>query len=125
MKKHMNYYEISLLSNFYFEDSYVLAIHETIDSLTFELDAVLTERHPRYKKPREGEQYCYRKISLQFLNANSVEWSDRKLVAFSDSSGEVDYGNIDSFVRGDDFYMLSGDWGRVIIKGVVDLVLVE
>lgn len=121
----MNYYEIPLLSNFYFEDSYVLAIHETTDSLTFELDAVLTEGHPRYEKPREGEQYCYRKISLQFLNADSFEWSDRKLVAFSDNSGEVDYGNIDNFVRGDDFYMLSGDWGRVIIKGVVDFILVE
>jgi hypothetical protein len=97
----MNYYEIPLLSNFYLEDSYVLAIDEGVNSLVFELEAVLTEKHSKYEKPRDGEQYCYRRVSLRFLKIDSLEWLDRKLLVFSDSSGESDYGNIDSFTGGD------------------------
>jgi len=113
----MNYYEIPLLSNFYLEDSYVLAIDEGVNSLVFELEAVLTEKHSKYEKPRDGEQYCYRRVSLRFLNIDSLEWLDRKLLVFSDSSGESDYGNIDSFTGGDGWYALSGDWGRVVVRG--------
>lgn len=113
----MNYYEIPELSNFYLEDSYVLAIDERASSLTFTLEAVLSENHPKYERPKSGEQYCYLKISLCFLNADSIEWVDRRFIAFSDSSGETDYGNIDSFSCSDDCYALSGDWGKVIING--------
>jgi len=120
----MNYYEIPLLSNFYLEDSYVLAIDEGVNSLAFELEAVLTEKHSKYEKPRDGEQYCYRRVSLCFLNIDSLEWLDRKLLVFSDSSGESDYGNIDSFTGGDGWYALSGDWGRVVVRGGVTEVVV-
>lgn len=120
----MNYYEIPLLSNFYLEDSYVLAIDEGVNSLAFELEAVLTEKHSKYEKPRDGEQYCYRRVSLRFLNIDSLEWLDRKLLVFSDSSGESDYGNIDSFTGGDGWYALSGDWGRVVVRGGVTEVVV-
>ena len=51
----MNYYEILSLSNFYFEDSYVLSIDEVAGLLIFELDAVLTKNHPQYEDPRNGE----------------------------------------------------------------------
>ncbi|MBI6669919.1 hypothetical protein B1F73_25990 [Pseudomonas syringae] len=113
----MNYHEIQELSNFYFGDSYVLAIEEDIRSLTFKLEAVVLESHPMYEKPVTSEQYCYRKISLCFLNVDSFEWIDRRFIAFSDSSGETDYGNIDSFSSSDDGYTLSGDWGKVIVNG--------
>lgn len=120
----MNYYEIPLLSNFYLEDSYVLAIDEGVNSLVFELEAVLTEKHSKYEKPRDGEQYCYRRVSLRFLKIDSLEWLDRKLLVFSDSSGESDYGNIDSFTGGDGWYALSGDWGKVVVRGGVTEVVV-
>ncbi|RMU66845.1 hypothetical protein ALP29_200436 [Pseudomonas syringae pv. avii] len=113
----MNYHEIPELSNFYLEDSYVLAIDEGASSLKFKLEAVLSENHPRYEKPITSEKYCYRKISLCFLNADSFVWTNRNFIAFSDSSGETDYGNIDSFSISDDGYTLSGDWGKVIING--------
>jgi hypothetical protein len=51
------------------------------------------------------------------FNADSIEWFDRRRIGFVDSTGDLDYGNIDSFVRVDGAYTLSGDWGRVIIRG--------
>jgi len=113
----MNYYEIPSLANIYLEDSYVLAIVEVADSLAFELEAVLTEKHAKYEKPRDGEHYCYRRVSLQFLNIGYFEWCDRRFVVSSDSDGELDYGNIDTFNGGDGWYALSGDWGRVVLRG--------
>lgn len=122
----MNYYEIPALSNIFLEDGYVLVVYESAGSLVFELDAVLTEGHPSYEVPKQGEQYCYRRALLSFLDVGSCEWLDRKLVAFLDGSGEVDHGNIDVFIKNDDCYMLSGDWGRVVIKHAsVDFLLVE
>ena len=113
----MDYYEILSLSNFYFEDSYVVSIIEPAGSITFELDAALTENHPQYEKPKQGEQYCYRKVLLRFFNTESVEWRAKKILEFVDSTGDLDYGNIDSFVRSDGAYNLSGDWGSATIRG--------
>ncbi|UOK36226.1 hypothetical protein MJP36_17095 [Pseudomonas palleroniana] len=113
----MNYYEILSLSNFYFEDSYVLSIDDVAGSLIFELDAVLNSNSPQYEEPKNGEQYCYRKVLLRFFNVDSIEWFDRRRMGFVDSTGDLDHGNIDSFVRVDGSYTLSGDWGRVIIRG--------
>ncbi|WP_338514813.1 hypothetical protein VRC24_12195 [Pseudomonas poae] len=121
----MNYYEIPSLSNIYFEDSYVLSIREREGSLVFELEAVLTENHPKYKKPQEGEMYCYRNIFLCFLNVDSFEWFDRRFMVYADASGEFDYGNIDSFVGCDGGYELTGDWGQVAIKGQAVDVIIE
>lgn len=113
----MNYYEILSLSNVYFEGSYVLSIDESAGSLIFELDAVLTQNHPQYEKPKNGEQYCYRNVLLRFFNMDSIEWVDKRLIGFVDSTGSLDYGNIDSFVKVDGAYTLFADWGRVMIRG--------
>ncbi|PFG72278.1 MULTISPECIES: hypothetical protein [Pseudomonas fluorescens group] len=113
----MSYYDIPSLSNIYLEDSYVLSVREGKGSLVFELEAVLTEKHPKYKKPQEGEIYCYRRVLLRFLNADSFEWLDRNFVAYADALGEFDCGNIDSFFGCEGGYELTGDWGRVAIKG--------
>lgn len=122
----MNYYEIQSLSNFYLEDSYVLSINEAVETLIFELEAVLTKNHPQYKEPEKGEQYCYRKASVRFFSVTSIEWLDKRFIGFEDSAGELDYGNIDSFVWDDGSYTLSGDWGRVIIwGGEVEVTITE
>lgn len=59
-----NYTDFADLAHVYFEDSYVLAIDETPDSLSFKLDLVLTPSHPRYHEPRADEQ-------LDLSNADS------------------------------------------------------
>lgn len=121
----IKYYEIPALSNIYFEDSYVLSIHEHKTVFVFELEAVLTEDNPNYETPQVGEIYSYARISLRFINVDSIEWIDRKFMAFADASGDLDYGNIDIFVGCDGGYELAGDWGRVLIKGRAIEVIVE
>ncbi len=61
----MRYDELACLTEVYLEDSYVLAIKEGGSTLVFAMDLVL-ESHPLYKKPREGERYCYRKANILF-----------------------------------------------------------
>ncbi|VVP22428.1 hypothetical protein PS903_03834 [Pseudomonas fluorescens] len=117
MSQLINYFETPELSEFYFEDSYVLTIEETPTLLSFEIDAVLTEKHHEYTSPHKGEQHCYKKTLLSFLDAEAHEWSSKKFIAFSDNSGEFDYGNIDLFTTDNDNYLLSGDWGQVTIRG--------
>ncbi len=106
-----------MLSNIYLENSYVLAVDERENSLVFELELVLGENHTKYKKPLPGQMYCYIRVLLRFLNVESLEWISRRFMAYEDSSGDIDYGNIDSFVVLENGYKLAGDWGEVIIKG--------
>lgn len=122
----MDYYQIQELSGVYLEDSYVLAIHECDDRLIIDLDAVLTESHPSYEIPKDGDQYCYRRAQLSFSGVNSVEWSRKRFTKFTDAAGEVDYGNIDSFLKDGDCYSLAGDWGSVRIRcSSIELALVD
>lgn len=108
----MNYYQPPILSNVYLEDSYALSILEKNDSLILELDAVLTETHPSYSPPKDGETYCYRRASLVFSKIKLIEWKSKSFVQCTDASGEFDYGNIDTFsLRRADCWSLSGDWG--------------
>lgn len=116
MRMYMRYFEIFALSNIYLEDSFVLSISETSESLIFELEAVLTERHPQYEEPKEDEQYCYRKASLRFLNVCSIDWVDKRLMQYKDREDKIDYGNIDGITIDDGSYKLWGDWGTVIVR---------
>lgn len=50
------YETIPGLEHIYLEDSWVLGVSETDSSLTFDLEAVLTEHHPDWQPPRAGEQ---------------------------------------------------------------------
>ncbi|WP_439214213.1 hypothetical protein [Duffyella gerundensis] len=113
----MHYFEIFALSNIYLEDSFVLSISETSDSLIFELEAVLIENHPQYEEPKEDERYCYRKASLQFFNMCSIDWIDKRLMQYKDREDKVDYGNIDGITINDGSYKLWGDWGTVVVRG--------
>ncbi len=115
-----NYFEIEGLENFYFEDSFVLKIEESKYELTFLLDLVLKEEHPLYSDPKDDEQYCYKKARLIFRECEEINWIEKINSKFSDKSGEVDLGNIDSFRKDDKENHLEGDWGEVIL--VTDLV---
>lgn len=69
--------------------------------------------------------YCYRKVLLHFLNVDSIEWHDKKFKGSTDASGELDYGNIDSFIGCKEVYELIGDWGRVVVRGQSIEIVVE
>jgi hypothetical protein len=109
----IKYYEISGLEHIYLEDSFVLKIEEWDDRLEFLLDLVLTEKHSQYTSPTDDEQYCYKKAFLVFKKCDAINWIEKGENSFFDSSGETDYGNIDSLTQEGKNYHLSGDWGEV------------
>ena len=109
----MNYYQLPLFEHVYFEDSYVLGVKEGSGSLIFDLEVVLTEDNPLYTAPAVGERYCYKRAELAFCGVSILNWVEKRFKKNRDSSGEVDYGNIDSFIVDNGVYTLSGDWGVV------------
>ena len=112
----LNYYEIEGLETIYLEDSIVLEIRTDYGSAEFLLDVVLTENNPFYTPPKPNEQYCYKKAVLNFPMVVEVIWVEKSLIPFTDLSGEIDFGNIDSFSYNGNYYNLSGDWGELKIQ---------
>ncbi len=111
-----NYHEILGLDNLYLEDSFVLGIDESNEEVTFIMDFVLTEKHPKYSQPRPDENYCYRKGKIKFIKPKSIRWTSRNEISFVDKNNEIDFGNIDSFILDGDKLMLNGDWGELEIS---------
>jgi hypothetical protein len=107
------YEEIAGLEDVRLEDSWVLGVYESDASLSFDLETVLTERHPEWEPPKPGEMYCYRRTALIFPNVRGVEWVERGTRPATDATGEEDWGHIDTFTAEDGRYELTGDWGRV------------
>lgn len=112
-----SYEMIPGFANVYLEDSFVTNILQVQDTITYNLDVVLTEQHHEYHPPRDGEYYCYYPASIVFPRVEKVNWIINRFDGFLDSSQQKDYGNIDIFYYDDDgaFYHLEGDWGSVDI----------
>jgi len=110
------YYEWENFKDIYLEDSFVLGIDESEKQISFTVEMVLTEKHPLYKPPCEGEQYCYEKGKIVFQDLKSVEWLNRNMQPFTDADNSEDFGNIDFFASSSAGYHLSGDWGEVMIN---------
>jgi hypothetical protein len=108
-----SYAEFPELAHVYLEDSYVLDIRETEDSLTFVLDAVLTPGHPAYTQPPPEEQHCYVSATLTLAEATEIRWLRRSGRSYRDATGETDLGNIDRLVLEGDRFEVAGDWGDV------------
>jgi hypothetical protein len=109
------YTDLPGLADVYLEDSFVLEVRESVDSLTFRLDLVLTQDHPRYHDPLPGEQYCYVRGTLTFTQASKIDWIERGNAQFRDANDEVDMGNIDFFEVEEGAFHIGGDWGEVRI----------
>jgi len=107
------YEEIDGLKAVCLEDSWVLGVYESDDSLSFDLETVLTRRHPDWEPPKPGEVHCYKHMALTFLRVHDVEWLERGTRPATDATGEADWGHIDTFAAADGRYELTGDWGRV------------
>jgi len=118
-----NYDVIKKLENIYLEDSYVLNIEETKNSIYFEMEFVLIENHPLYVLPLFNQKYCYKKGGLKFIKCREINWKIKNNIRFIDKNEDFDLGNIDSFSIVDDINVLSGDWGIVEIKhALIDVI---
>jgi hypothetical protein len=103
------------LQHIYLEDSWVRGVYESSDSLSFDLEAVLTEAHPLWVPRAPGEQHTYRRVALTFPNIRSIDWRQRGGEPATDASGEADWGHIDTLTVRGDVFELAGDWGRVVL----------
>ncbi|HUP69041.1 MAG TPA: hypothetical protein VM142_04410 [Acidimicrobiales bacterium] len=112
----MIYTSLPQLSGFLLEESYVLDIEARPSSVSFALDLVLTPEHPHYADPAPGEQHCFRRGHIEFLGVRRLLWTAQGAPPARDASGEVDYGNIDSFNFSDLGYELEGSWGRMELQ---------
>ena len=110
-----NYYDLDSFKDVYLEDSFVLEIQESDDEVIFIVEAVLTENHPLYTQPKVNEQYCYKKAKITFKDCKSINWGKKSIRPSTDAGGNIDYGNIDSFVFSSEQYELAGDWGDIKI----------
>ena len=103
------------------EDSFVLGIREAPGELRFDMEFVLGERHPSYRRPAPGQDQCYRRGRLVFRNVQSAEWSRRPDAPLSaadadDAEATSDLGTIDTFVLDGGAYKLRGRWGAVEVR---------
>ena len=99
------------LDQVHLEDSWVVSVRPVPAGLVFELDAVMTERHPAYRDPLPGERYDHRRLELQVVGVRAVvELSGAPPGV--DANGELDHGNIDVWrVEDDGWSHLDGSWG--------------
>ena len=111
----IQYYSIPSFNEVYLEDSFVLSIVKSNDSVEILVEAVLREHHPKYNSPKPGEQYCYKKGRLLFKGITQHSWLEKIMKPIKDIDGEVDYGNIDWFYLEDGHYRIGGEWGELDI----------
>lgn len=112
------------LAHVYLEDSWVLALWPSENELAFDLEAVLTDGHPDYLGPAEGEQYDYRRARLTLHGQVSCALSGA--APATDRAGTADLGHIDAWTLDDaGVSLLAGDWGEARVSGArVEFVLV-
>lgn len=101
------------LEEVYLEDSFVLDIQRSEDGITFLIEFVVTEQHPKYAPTDAGEQYCYRRGKLTFSEIESIYALDVSNKPFIDAQFEQDMGNVDVFRWKGDRFFLTGDWGKL------------
>lgn len=118
----LNYWQFPGFENIYLEDSYVLSINAKT-SIQIPLEAVLTENHSLYTQPLPGEQYCYRRMTVNFPHPQTYDLVLNNISPIADPDGSVDYGNIDEFFMADGKYYLTGEWGELTIVSDPPLLL--
>ncbi len=111
----VNYYEFAGFEQIYLEDSYILDLKITPLILLIYMEIVLTENHFLYRKPLPNEHYCCRKAQITFSNVESVVWTEKIKGSYRDATGEIDFGNIDTFVLTNGIYKITGDLGNLEI----------
>lgn len=109
--------QLEELKNIYLEDSYVLGIQEEKYFIVFKMEFVLTEEHPSFSIPKNGEMYCYKRGNLVFSNIELRTWLEKTSNVNIDANNEEDLGNIDTLRFKNNSFYLEGDWGKLEIKG--------
>lgn len=96
-----------------FERSFLLGVIYDDESLTLEMEFNLTERHPRYAMPGDGENGCYRGGYVRFAEIEDLQ-IDKAPVPDGEEQG--DYSVIYSVSGEGERLSISTGWGDVKVS---------
>jgi hypothetical protein len=103
-----------------FERSYLTGVIYDDESLSLELDFLLTEAHPRYAAPQPGEDGCYRGGYIRFGDIDDLQIDKAKPV----EGQEEDYSIIYSVAGDGQRFEFSTGWGEIkVAAGSVRIAL--
>jgi hypothetical protein len=89
-----------------FERSYLTGVIYDDESLTLEMDFSLTELHPDYAPPQEGDEGCYRSGFIRFADIDDLQ--------IDKAPDQVEDYSIVYAVSGDgQRFEFSSGWGQV------------
>jgi hypothetical protein len=92
-----------------FEQSYLLGVIYDDESLTLEMDFRLTEIHPEYTAPQEGETGCYRGGFIRFADIDDLQIDKAR----AKEGEELDYSVIYSVSGDGKNFEFSCGWGEI------------
>ena len=92
-----------------FERSYLTGVIYDDSSLTLEMDFNLTELHPDYAAPQEGEDGCYRSGFIRFADIDDLQIDKAR----AKEGEEPDYSVIYSVSGDGKNFEFSCGWGEI------------
>ena len=107
-----------------FNDSFVLGWCSNETEITFKIEASIWPESPHYLAPKPDEYTCYRKCEIQFTGFTSYSGLiEQSLINPTlDIDGSFDYGNIDSLIKTNQGFKVTGEFGNLeIISGRVQV----
>lgn len=114
------------LDDVYLQDSWILSIDVTPESINILVDFVVVADGPHYTQPKPNEYYCYRRAVMSFSNWQHLYWYRGKSCPGSDVNNEIDYGGFDGFTTVNSHYLLRGDFGDMSFdSGKVSIIVDE
>jgi hypothetical protein len=96
-----------------FERSYLLGVIYDDESLTLEMDFNLTEQHPRYAAPNEGESGCYRSGYVRFAQIDDLQIDKAPT---PEGEKPADYSIVYSVSGDGERFSFSTGWGEIKVS---------
>jgi hypothetical protein len=95
-----------------FERSFLLGVIYDDESLTLEMDFRLTEAHPEYVSPPEGEEGCFRGGFIRFADIDDLQIDKAK----ADEGKPADYSVIYAVSGDGKNFEFSCGWGEIKVS---------
>ena len=95
-----------------FERSFLLGVIYDDESLTLEMDFRLTELHPEYTAPQDGDDGCYRGGFIRFADIDDLQIDKAR----ADPSEQADYSVIYSVSGDGKNFGFSCGWGEIKVE---------
>jgi hypothetical protein len=92
-----------------FEHSYLLGVIYDDESLTLEMDFRLTDTHPEYAAPQDGDEGCYRGGFIRFADIDDLQIDKAR----TDGDEAADYSVIHSVSGDGTNFEFSCGWGEI------------